>query len=101
MTVVLFSVPFIEISKDSYSFGSGRPLNVFKMIIDSVDAEFEVALSDLVKASFAVELPDFGFGYISKFLEKVLSYGEKYLMGLEIRVILDDLKGVCFGVHGI
>jgi hypothetical protein len=99
LTVALFSVPFIEITEDGYSFGSGCPLNVFEMIIDSVDAELEVALSDFVKASFAVELSDFGFSYVSKFLEKMLSYGEKYLMGLEIRVVLDDLKGLCFGVH--
>lgn len=69
------------------------------MVVDSVNTELEIALSDIVEASLSVELSDFGLGEISKFFKEMLGYRERYLMGLEVRVVLDDLKGFCFGVH--
>lgn len=94
MAVVLFPVPVIKITKNRNPFGPRRPLQVLEMIVNFMKPEFQITLRDSIKATLAIELPDFFLRKVPEFLKEMLTSSKGYLMGLKVWIVLDDLKSL-------
>lgn len=63
LAFVLFPVPFIEFSKDTYSFSSWGPFLILIMISFLVDSIILITFCDFIQSSLPIELSDLGFSH--------------------------------------